>query len=112
MADLKYEILEKFGVLSTSKSGWNLELNFVQWGEAKPKFDLRSWSADHSKMGKGLTLTHDDLVNLNKLTEQILAFEQDGPGQANLGTAQAVEVEVPQSLEPDDDNEFGVLRRL
>ncbi|GAK30088.1 hypothetical protein WOSG25_011850 [Weissella oryzae SG25] len=110
MADLKYEILEKFGVLSTSKSGWNLELNFVQWGEAKPKFDLRSWSADHSKMGKGLTLTHDDLVNLNKLTEQILAFEQGGQGQVNSGTNPPVE--TSQSPEVDDDNEFGVLRRL
>lgn len=104
MADLKYEILEKFGVLSTSKSGWNLELNFVQWGDSVPKFDLRSWSPDHKKMGKGLTLTHDDLVALNGLTNQILATEQTG--------AVNKPAEPFVAVEQDSDDDFGVLRRL
>jgi len=75
MADLKYDILEKFGVLSTSKSGWELQLNFVQWGENTPKFDLRTWSPDNAKMGKGLTLTHDEIVALHDILGDILAVE-------------------------------------
>ncbi len=51
MAELKFEILESFGVLSTSKSGWIKELNFVQWGDNQPNFDLRTWSPDHKKDG-------------------------------------------------------------
>ena len=75
MAKLSYDILEKFGSLSTSKSGWELQLNFVQWGDNKPKFDLRSWSPDNSKMGKGLTLSHEEIVALNKVLTDILSAE-------------------------------------
>ncbi|GEP75494.1 YdbC family protein [Weissella thailandensis] len=75
MAKLSYDILEKFGALSTSKSGWELQLNFVQWGENKPKFDLRSWSPDNSKMGKGLTLSHDEIVALYDVLTKVLAAE-------------------------------------
>lgn len=75
MAKLSYDILEKFGTLSTSKSGWELQLNFVQWGENKPKFDLRSWSPDNSKMGKGLTLSHDEVVELYDVLTNVLAAE-------------------------------------
>ena len=75
MAKLSYDILEKFGTLSTSKSGWELQLNFVQWGENKPKFDLRSWSPDNSKMGKGLTLSHDEVVALYDVLTNVLTAE-------------------------------------
>lgn len=75
MAKLSFDILEKFGTLSTSKSGWELQLNFVQWGENKPKFDLRSWSPDNSKMGKGLTLSHDEVVSLYDVLTNVLAAE-------------------------------------
>jgi hypothetical protein len=79
MADLKYDVLEKFGVLSTSKSGWEMQLNFVQWGENTPKFDLRTWSPDGSKMGKGLTLTHDEIVKLYEVLGEVLAVENGAP---------------------------------
>lgn len=82
MADLKYDILEKFGVLSTSKSGWELQLNFVQWGQNTPKFDLRTWSPDNAKMGKGLTLTHDEIVALHNILGDILAVENQSGTEA------------------------------
>ncbi|GEA95186.1 YdbC family protein [Weissella viridescens] len=75
MAELKFEILEQFGTLSTSKSGWELQLNFVQWGDNQPKFDLRTWSPDHKKMGKGITLNHDELVKLQDAITHVLAPE-------------------------------------
>lgn len=78
MADLKFDILQEFGTLSTSKSGWELQLNFVQWGDNQPKFDLRTWSPDHKKMGKGLTLNHDEIVKLSAVLQDVLAAEQTG----------------------------------
>lgn len=81
MADLKYEILEELGTLSTSKSGWEMQLNVVQWGANKPKYDLRTWSPDHAKMGKGLTLTREEIEKLHELLGQALAA---GDGQFEM----------------------------
>ena len=67
MADIKYEIVRKIGVISTSASGWAKELNLVSWNDREPKFDLRDWSADGMKMGKGVTLTRDELLALREL---------------------------------------------
>ena len=68
MADeFSYEITQKYGVLSTSKSGWTMELNSVAWNKRAPKYDLRSWSPDHEKMGKGVTLTAEELSALKAL---------------------------------------------
>lgn len=82
MAELKFEILQEFGTLSTSKSGWELQLNFVQWGDNQPKFDLRTWSPDHKKMGKGLTLTHDEVVKLSEVLGGVLNAEKTGQANA------------------------------
>lgn len=67
MAEIKYEILEKVGVISTSASGWSKELNLISWNDREPKYDLRDWSADGSKMGKGVTLKKEELSALKDL---------------------------------------------
>jgi hypothetical protein len=67
MTDIKYEILKTIGVLSTPASGWRKELNLISWNDREPKYDLRDWSADHSKMGKGVTLTREELLALKEL---------------------------------------------
>ena len=59
MAEIKYEILQTYGVLS-SQRGWNKELNRVSWNGADAKFDLRTWSPDHSRMGKGITFSQEE----------------------------------------------------
>ncbi|MBK9926941.1 MAG: hypothetical protein IPP66_16845 [Anaerolineales bacterium] len=64
MSDIKYEIVQKISVLSTSASGWAKELNLISWNDRDPKYDLRDWSADHEKMGKGVTLTREELTAL------------------------------------------------
>lgn len=65
------EIIEEFGILSTSKAGWCLELNRVAWGHHNPKYDLRTWSPDHLVAGKGLTLTDSELKNLYDILKDI-----------------------------------------
>lgn len=67
MAELKYEITKHIGVLSENSRGWTKELNMVSWNEREPKYDLREWNPDHTRMGKGITLTEEDVENLRKL---------------------------------------------
>lgn len=67
MADIKYEIVEELGVLSENAKGWRKELNKVSWNDAAPKYDLRDWSPEHEKMGKGVTLTEDELEKLKEI---------------------------------------------
>ncbi len=67
MADIRFEIMEHIGVLSENAKGWRKELNIVSWNGAAPKFDLRDWAPDHEKMGKGLTLTSQELAELKEM---------------------------------------------
>lgn len=56
-----YNIVKHIAVLSeNTKTGWKKELNIVSWNGNEPKYDIREWSADHVKMGKGVTLTEDE----------------------------------------------------
>lgn len=70
MAEFKYEITQELGVLSESKSGWTRELNLISWNGAEPKFDIRDWSPDHEKMGKGISLNADEVGKLKKILEK------------------------------------------
>lgn len=67
MADIQYEIVEELGVLSESSKGWRKELNKVSWNGREPKYDLREWAPGHEKMGKGITLTDDEVKVLVEL---------------------------------------------
>jgi hypothetical protein len=67
MAEIKFEITEKIGVLSTSARGWAKELNLVSWNDRAPKYDIRDWSPDGATMGKGVTLSKEELIALKDL---------------------------------------------
>jgi hypothetical protein len=58
-------------VLSKSDSGWAKELNLISWNEREPKYDIREWSPDGEKMGKGVTLSKEELVALKELLNKI-----------------------------------------
>ncbi len=72
MAEIKYEIIKKIGVLSTSAGGWEKQLNLISWNDREPKYDLREWSPDGEKMGKGVTLSKDELMALKGLLEKMV----------------------------------------
>lgn len=67
MAEIKYEITKELGMLSESSRGWNKEINLISWNDRDPKYDIRDWSPGHEKMGKGLTLTAEELKKLRDI---------------------------------------------
>jgi hypothetical protein len=71
MSDIKYEIIKQIGVLSKSGSGWEKQLNLVSWNDREPKYDIREWSPDGEKMGKGVTLTKEELLALKELLSKL-----------------------------------------
>ena len=64
---MKYEIRETIGTLSESSKGWSKELNLISWNGREPKYDLRDWAPDYAKMGKGVTLSVEELKKLRDL---------------------------------------------
>jgi len=70
-SEISFAIIETLGVLSTSSKGWTKELNLISWNGREPKYDLREWSPEHDKMGKGVTLSKDELEALKDILEKL-----------------------------------------
>lgn len=82
--DINFKINKNFGILSTSQKGWTKEVNVVTWNEGSPKVDIRDWSPDHTKMGKGITLTNEEAVALLKvLSENCKSKKASGKSAAS-----------------------------
>ena len=71
MPEIKYELIEKVGVISSGTNGWDKELNLISWNEREPVYDIRTWSPDHSKMGKGVTITAEEAKVLRDLLNSL-----------------------------------------
>ena len=67
MAELKYEITKELGILSENAKGWTKELNMVSWNEHEAKYDIREWNPDHTRMGKGVTLSEEEVEKLRAI---------------------------------------------
>lgn len=76
--ELKYEIINHIGIVSTTSAGWSIELNRVSWNGKEPKYDLRAWGPDHAIMGKGITLTENDIISLAELLNKEVEFLKEG----------------------------------
>ena len=81
MAEFSFEIEEKLLVLSENDKGWTKELNRVSFNGAPAKYDIRTWSPDHTKMGKGITLSNEEFQvlvdafkNYNKVSMALALF--------------------------------------
>jgi hypothetical protein len=70
--EIKFEIVRKLGVLAETSRGWRKELNLVAWNEREPKLDIREWAEDHTRMGKGVTMTRDEAIRLYDYLETYL----------------------------------------
>lgn len=74
---LKFEIMNELGIIAAKPKGWNLELNRISWNGNAPKYDIRTWNEDHTKMGKGVTLTEEDIRQLKALLEREISYLND-----------------------------------
>ncbi|HHV98031.1 MAG TPA: hypothetical protein GXX36_00410 [Clostridiaceae bacterium] len=73
-SNIKYEIINALGIISEGTKGWKKEFNRVSWNGGEPKYDIRDWSEDHDKMGKGITLTETELRRLKELIDAEITF--------------------------------------
>lgn len=71
MADIKFEIEKELGSISESSKGWTKELNLISWNGKEAKYDLRDWAPEHEKMGKGVTLSIDELKQLKEILNEM-----------------------------------------
>ena len=67
MADIKYDIIKEIGVLSENEKGSRKQLNLISWNGGAAKYDIRDSAPDHEKMGKGTTLTEEEMENLKEI---------------------------------------------
>lgn len=71
MAGIKYDIVKEVGVISENSSGWTKEINLISWNDRAPKYDIRDWAPGHEKMGKGVTLSADELRELKRILNEM-----------------------------------------
>lgn len=77
-SELKYEIINEIGVISENSKGWKKELNRMSWNGGEPKYDIRQWAPNHEKIGKGITLSEQEIRQLAKiLNDEIEYLDSD-----------------------------------
>ncbi|HOO74920.1 MAG: hypothetical protein H7A31_00425 [Thermotogae bacterium] len=71
MSEIKYEIVDNYGVLSQSAKGWTKEVKSIKWNDRPAKIDIREWSPDGEKMGKGITLSFEEAATLRDILNKL-----------------------------------------
>jgi len=72
--NFKFEVVNELGVISEGSKGWKKEFNRVSWSVGEPKYDIRDWDEAHEKMGKGITLSEQELRKLKELIDIEIAL--------------------------------------
>ena len=75
MREIQYEIVKEIAVLSTGDSRYTKEINLISWNGKEPKYDIRSFSPNREKCGKGITLNADEAAALLKALQKELNSE-------------------------------------
>ncbi len=71
MTSFTYEVKEILGEISESETGWKKELRIISWNNNMPKYDIRDWSPDGKKMGKGITFNKEEIIKLKEIIQEI-----------------------------------------
>ncbi len=86
---VRFDLMEKIGVLSVKENGWSREVNIVSWNNGAAKVDIREWDPDHKRMTKGVTLFEDEAETLTKLLAKRYGISLKGGGPADRFIARA-----------------------
>lgn len=77
MEAFEYEIVKEIGVVTTDEiSGLQVEVNLIIWNNGNPCFDIREWSKDRKKIGKGFSFDRDEYEKLKKYVRKIDEIEE------------------------------------
>ena len=68
---LTYVVLEKFGILSETVTGWTKEFRLVDWNGRGPRYDIREWSPGDRKASRGITLSLKEMRVLQEILMEI-----------------------------------------
>ena len=80
--EISKEIKEHIGVICSTIRGrkegdaWTKEVNLVSWNGGIPKIDIRDWTEDHERCGKGITLSKEEAKEVMTLLQEY--FGKDG----------------------------------
>jgi hypothetical protein len=64
--------------LSNSNNGWTKELNYICSNGGDPGYDIRTWSDNHNKAGKGVTLTINETIKLRDFLNRLNLINNNG----------------------------------
>ena len=70
--EFEFKIIERISTISSKNDSWPLELNLVSFNGEQPKYNIRRWDKSHTRMGRGASLTLDELRKLSMAIEDYL----------------------------------------
>ncbi|MDE6722764.1 MAG: hypothetical protein K2J55_01035 [Eubacterium sp.] len=70
----KFKIYKHIGNISEDNNGYIKELNYISWNNREPVYDIRTWNAEHTKYGKGVTITAGEMKVLQDLIKDKKIF--------------------------------------
>jgi len=71
MPEITWDVKKTLGTIGEGNGGWKKEVNIVSWNERAPKIDIRPWDGEHKKMGKGITLSKDEVLKLKEILNSL-----------------------------------------
>lgn len=79
-SDFSYEVKEEYGYLNDKE---NKIVAKVSWNDKPAKYDIRSCYTkdDEIKLGKGISLTYDEIETLHDILEEILIADKDSQSE-------------------------------
>lgn len=103
MSEFKYEVVAEY---AAQKEG-SLKIRSVAYNGREPKIDIRRWTDKDGKeqMGKGLTLSMEDLVWLSEAIPEVVAKFTGKKKASKAEPKKEVEETPALSIEPDEDSE-------
>ncbi len=92
--EVRFEIMERIGVIGSKENGWTKEVNIVAWNGGGGKVDVREWDPGHKRMSRGITLFEEEAEKLARALAERYKIGEEAV------QACAVEVQDTQPVEP------------
>lgn len=71
---MTFTIYKHIADISYPNNEWIKELNFISWNNREPVYDIRTWNSEHTKYGKGVTITAGEMVSLKEALNEMKMF--------------------------------------